>query len=389
MKENERIARLFDNVVVVYFLKESFRLYPPCVAQVHLLQDAGVKVVVIAGSCPTHIRERFENAGVEVRIVGSQRILPGIFGKIQSYFSFRRKALRVFSRLRLANPIVWYGTADTAIALHRALRPRSSVASILELYDDNFMYRAALKRILPGCTGVIACEPTRADVMQHFYELKARPFVLPNKTYGHPRTRNLAATTQETSDAIGRMTSEKLLVYQGLITEDRVLTPLAHALQSMDDDRWSLYLLGPVRGTALDDVRRIYKNTYYLGVYPPPLHLEITSHATIGVAYYDRSSLNNILCAPNKIYEYTGFGIPVLANDVSCLRTTIGLSGAGLAVDFDDGFAIQRALHTIDRDYHEFSENATRFFEEADNLDVINDVLSGLAGLEGGCSSSC
>lgn len=369
--------------LVIYFLKESFGLYPPCIAHVHLLRDAGASVTVIAGACPLEIAQGFEAAGVEVRIVGNRRLFPSLLGKLMSYVGYRHRALRaVRDIIGSEDAVVWYGTADTAIALIGALDGVSTVASVLELYDTYPAYRTALNYILPRCDVVLACEPTRAEIMQSWFHLSARPAVLPNKTYDHPRSRGLRPTTQGTAEAIGEMTAERSLIYQGLITSDRTLSPLAKAMRDMDDDRWWLYLLGPVRGHALEDVRQIYPRTKYLGLHTPPSHLEITSHASLGVAYYDRSSLNNIFCAPNKIYEYTGFGIPVLANDVSGLRSTIERSGAGIAVDFDDISAIQHAIELMDGDYLAFSKRASAFFDDVDNLAGINCVLDRVRGNE-------
>lgn len=372
-----------NDLTVIYFLKESFGLYPPCTAHVRLLRDAGVSVVIVAGACPSSIAHDFETSGAELRIVGNHRALPGLLGKVLSYGSYRYRALRVAQEfIEPENTVVWYGTADTAMALLGALPGIRAVASVLELYDTYPIYRRALRHILPKCQAVVACEPTRAEIMQSWFNLSSRPVVLHNKTYDHPRLRSMRPTTAGTAEAIREMTAEKSLIYQGLITSDRTLTPLAKAMRAIDDDRWWLYLLGPVRGHALEEVRQIYPRTKYLGVHTPPSHLEITSHATLGVAYYDRSSLNNIFCAPNKIYEYTGFGIPVLANDVNGLRSTIERSGAGIAVDFDDASAIQHAMELMDRDYSTFSKRASAFFEDVDNLAGIHHVLNRLRGKE-------
>lgn len=367
---------------VFYFLKEDFGIYPPCIAQVHLLREAGARVVVICGACPPGIARDFEEAGVEIRIVGNSRLTAGVLGKFVSYASYRSRAIKAASDIS-SESVLWFGTADTAMALGRAFRRGLEVATVLELYDTYPVYRKALTYILPRCALVVACDPTRAEIMQSWYKLPTRPIVMPNKTYAHPRMRDIDATSTVRAEAIGRMVAGHAIVYQGLITEDRTLKPLATALRAMNDDRWWLYLLGPVRGQAIEDIQVIYPNTAYLGTHVPPTHLELTSHATIGVAYYDRSSLNNVFCAPNKIYEYTGFGIPVLANDVSGLRSTIGANRAGICVDFNDAQAIAAAIADIDADYEGFSARARAFFEQVDNLAMTREVLRRLAGMGG------
>lgn len=78
----------------------------------------------------------------------------------------------------------------------------------------------------------------------------------------------------------------------------------------------------------------IYDKVIHIDSIPAPLHLEITSHATIGVVFYSDETLNKAFCAPNKIYEYSGFGIPAIANCIPGLINTIGKSGAAVCTDF-------------------------------------------------------
>ena len=60
--------------------------------------------------------------------------------------------------------------------------------------------------------------------------------------------------------------------------------------------------------------------------------MEITSYARIGINFYRPNCLNKAFCAPNKIYEFSGFGIPIIGNDIPGLKNTIGLNNAGKCV---------------------------------------------------------
>ena len=57
---------------------------------------------------------------------------------------------------------------------------------------------------------------------------------------------------------------------------------------------------------------------------------EIIALATVAFLYYDPSHLNNRMCAPNKIWEYTNSEVPILANDLFALRQFKGLSMVSL-----------------------------------------------------------
>ena len=76
--------------------------------------------------------------------------------------------------------------------------------------------------------------------------------------------------------------------------------------------------------------------------------------------------MNHLFCAPNKTWEYSGFGIPTLGNDLPGLEYSIGSAGAGRCVDFDDKDAIIEAIKDIDNKYEEYSSNATKFYNSFD-----------------------
>ena len=209
--------------------------------------------------------------------------------------------------------------------------------------------------------------------MKNWYELADRPYVMPNKPYEHPRERNqpIDGLCQE---VISRIRESRIIIYQGLISSDRDLEKLAYALRDLDKD-YSLLLMGKEVTESISKLQSIYPKTYYVGYIPAPLHLGVTSYGHIGVANYDDSSLNNLFCAPNKIYEYAGFGIPVLGSSVPGLINTIGRSKAGICVDFDDINSIKEGIETIDENYSEFHRNALIFFQETDNLAIMEEII--------------
>ncbi len=78
-----------------------------------------------------------------------------------------------------------------------------------------------------------------------------------------------------------------------------------------------------------------FPETQYLGFYQPPGHLELIKCADIGILTYvaDQGSINPVYCAPNKIWEYAKFGIPMLCNDIPGLRYTVEAYRMGRCCD--------------------------------------------------------
>lgn len=71
-----------------------------------------------------------------------------------------------------------------------------------------------------------------------------------------------------------------------------------------------------------------------------PYHLEVTSHAFIGILIYApvygtfTSPLNSIYCAPNKLYEFSHFGIPMIGNNIPGLNTLLKVTKWAVACHF-------------------------------------------------------
>ncbi|QWI13765.1 hypothetical protein [Bacillus mycoides] len=359
---------------VIYVVKEALHMYPPCVSQILLLNDFGVDVTVICGDCDQHLLNEFKERKIKCIVVGNERIRFRYLGKVSIYLKFRYKAWSIIKKHKDENTILWLGTVDGALALMGKYKKMSYILSVLELYDKYPFYRFGLKRIIGNASAVIACEETRAKIMKIWWDLKQEPYVLPNKPYSHPRELQQTSTTLELEAAISKIRDKKIILYQGIISADRDLAVLAEALNEMKSD-YTLVLMGKSFYDGAEKVQKIYENSIYLGYFPAPLHLQITSYAHIGVANYDDSSLNNLFCAPNKIYEYSGFNIPILGSNVPGLMSTIGAFGAGECVNFADKKSIIDALKRIENDYERYEYNAKRFFESTDNVSTMNEIV--------------
>lgn len=362
---------------VAYVLRNSLGDYPPCIAHVLMLNDLGVDVTVYCGSCTGAAADLLKDRGISVHELGVRRVLGGALGRVESYLKFRWRVLQsIGGDLESGSP-VWFGTADSAMALVGRLGRARYVLSVLELYDTKRIYRTMLHLLAPRAAAVVACEIHRAWMMLQWWNLQRLPFVLPNKTYGHPRTRGLQPSHDDTGAAVGQLKGKTVVIYQGMIAPDRDLTLLARALARAANN-YLLVLMGPERYEGVRRIQEIYGDTVYVGKFDAPRHLEVTSYAHIGVAYYDASTLNNIFCAPNKTYEYAGFGIPTLCNDVPGLVHTVGMSGAGVCVDFNDEESLCSALEEIERRHDELALGAKRFFDDVDSHKIMKAIVDQL-----------
>ena len=126
-----------------------------------------------------------------------------------------------------------------------------------------------------------------------------------------------------------------------------------------------------------DKIKEINPNTIYSEYIPAPLHLEVTSNAEIGLLFYDPDTLNKAFCAPNKIFEYSVFGLPIIGNNIPGLYNTIGRAKAGICTDFSyEG--IKKALEEIYSHYDEYSSMAYKFYDSVDNVKTMRTIAEKL-----------
>ena len=81
--------------------------------------------------------------------------------------------------------------------------------------------------------------------------------------------------------------------------------------------------------------------------------------------------MNEIYCAPNKLYEYSGYKVPMIGNDIPGLRYTIGYNAMGVIVDKFEPTYIKTAIKTIEMNYREFSQNCGEFYNMTDMDSIV------------------
>lgn len=135
-----------------------------------------------------------------------------------------------------------------------------------------------------------------------------------------------------------------------------------------------------MRGSYLNELKNKYPTGFqYLGFFTPPDHLAVASHSDIGLLIYvDRNKnngMNALFCAPNKIFEYTGFGMPVIANDIPGLHHVIKTAECGTCVDLNDKKSIIAGIETCIKNYEKYSNNAKKYFDSVEIPKIVASII--------------
>ena len=126
---------------------------------------------------------------------------------------------------------------------------------------------------------------------------------------------------------------------------------------------------------SFEKIREIYPRTFLIPSIPSPQHLQVTSNAYIALLTYNRTSLNNIFCAPNKIYEYSCFGIPMIGNDIPGLICVVDSNNLGKCADYNSVESIIESLEYVEKNYPNISGECLRFYGEVDMDRIMASLL--------------
>ncbi|RCU42599.1 glycosyltransferase [Chryseobacterium lacus] len=358
--------------IISIFCKGNITYIPPVYNSALALVNAGYTVKLYVGEVHNDTKVFLMNHGYDrLEIIDFQ------LHKENKLNKWRKFRIVAFQNLDY-NTTVWYATLDTAIALYgNHMKKNKFIISVLELYDSASSYtRFFLKKILPLAAKVVVPEFNRAAILKTWYHLAELPVVLPNKPYiielPDESEHIIQLKEKITQFAKGR----KIVLYQGLITSYRNIENAVKAVEILKEDH-CVVLMGPDYNYA-DKLIEMggTDQVLYIGNVNAPNHLHITKMADIGVVSYNYIDLNNIFCAPNKIWEFAAFSKPMLGNDIPGLKYTIESNDAGICADTQKLESVKNALEVISSDYEKFSANASKLFNSVDlkkiSIKIVN-----------------
>ncbi len=371
---------------------ERMEWMPPTIAMFQKLVGMGHEIVYITifpdRYFAAHPLKKILNVALCNKEISLQKKLPYIRGisGILYRIDFKIRSL-IAHRLRGAiqkemdeNSILWVVNEMTIMLGGRSfLKGYPYLFTIYELHEKN--RKRANRNIevaVRGAATVVVPEFCRAKIMQARYGLKRCPIVIPNKS-DIPTDVELSNAAREAIYQIEvlKKSGKVPVLYIGGITLERPLEPMLEAIR--DTAEYKLVVIGH-RTIYLDQLMENYPDELvYVGGYEPPEHLAVASHCMIGLVIYvpinTTQAMNVLFCAPNKIYEYTGYGMPIIANDMPTLRFDLLANHMGEVADFSKTESIRRALERIMYNYSAYSANARVFYEQMDISQLLKNAI--------------
>lgn len=357
------------NKKLVIVQKTRVSSFPPLMAAIEGLSRKNVEIILICGN------ELVGNMPFLQKFCHQIHILDipdgkSMVGKLWAWTKFRYKVWKLIRKEDLSRYTFYFPTADTVLALGQRIKSLHYILNLYELYDQLPMYLRNLKQYAVRASMITCPDYTRAHIFKVWWKLRETPTVIPNRPLGRPNM--IEDLPQEIQYALSRIEGKKIIHYQGLISRDRDLSPICHAINELPD--FALVLMGR-DFNYLKDLLNICDRIIYIPFMIPPKHLLVTKMARIGLLSYDHSSLNNIFCAPNKIWEYSSLGIPILGNDIPGLKNVIEPAKMGRCADYSNIEEIKKTILEIDENYNTFSKNSYNYFDSICMDDIYDSII--------------
>jgi glycosyltransferase involved in cell wall biosynthesis len=344
---------------ILFILERNLSTLPPMLAVIDSLIDT-YNITFIVRDREEAIENLYKSKTIKFiaynkPMVSNAKFFRGI-NRVRRIYFFKNHIPSIIKKEEF--DLVWIATAEAAVFLGKPIEGVKYIFSIYELYD---VVPKLLKKITPiaqNANAVVVPEFNRAYMLRFWLSLDSTPFIIPNKPVSVP------LPSQEVPVQLQSLRDKKIVLYQGHIIKDRNLDALCEALSDMPE--YVLVLMGSSLDNYLEELKANYSNILQIDFLPPPSHLQITSHAYVGIVTYDYTDLNQVYCAPNKIWEYSGYGVPMLANNIPGLIYTVGNEGAGCCIDMNNVDDIKQAVLKIDHNHDSYSKAAIKMFNSFD-----------------------
>ncbi|WP_156387303.1 glycosyltransferase [Devosia sp. Root105] len=197
---------------------------------------------------------------------------------------------------------------------------------------------------------VVAANPERAALMAEHYRLRHPPTYMRNIPTRRVMTDEARDRVLSLYPALARRSKcDRIVIYQGDMSLERGLARFVAALDYLPD----CYRLVVVGGgpdarqlTQLASKHATSGRFAALGRIPNDDLIAVAALADVGIVTYSYDGLNNIYCAPNKVFEYAQAGIPIVSTDQPPIRAIIRDFPFGRLLE--EGATVQRVAQEIE-----------------------------------------
>lgn len=341
---------------------------PPVVNFINFLESGLAKITVISYSInPEMYRERIELIQISKSKYPTQ-LVKRITAKIYAYLFFYSYLFRNAKYF----DYIWVGIWEYKF-LDKFAKLFGFKGKIIYHFHELEFEKLKYCRKADFC---VVPEENRLWIAYFMGKLRRKPLLLPNIPFLYF---DLSAEMPKEILEI-RNKGKKVLLYQGNINfERRCLNELLTSI-SLVPESIALVII-PVPHTPFGLIKKLTEKIEELNISSqvviiepkmPPHHLNYVKHADVGIGLYRPITLNQVYAAPNRLFEFTKFSVPLILPDFPAFKALSSIYKDGiLVVDPESPREIAKIITGIFEPSHlnEGKEQAKLFFEENGNYE--------------------
>lgn len=376
---------------IYIILEEDLIFYPPVISVINICLDLGCKIVYLGSYSDDLSKRKFEHRGVVFNDIYSRNINDNFLLKCLRRNAFRNKVYNFLKKAAVSSEdYVWVFHSYTFYLLNKLVDKYNVIYHPLEFSSYELTWKTFLLspnlniyKTVNKSNKIVCCEYNRAQLMKGVFSLPKLPYVLPNKMY---ISEEPSFGNEELEKYLNLLKGKKVILYQGLFHgKERRLEEYCEAIMGMPKE-YVLVAMG--KGSNHSNYYERLKERYesdkilFIPFVKPPYHLLITKQATIGILSYSPISnkicnvVNVLYCAPNKLFEYSRYGIPMISNDIPGLSYIFNKYKCGTVVsDPITSQSIRVSIDKICENYDIYSKGSLEYYDSVNVKDIVNKII--------------
>lgn len=375
----------FSNMRIITVLVGDVFSFPPVISLLNAFEQLGIESILITTQ-PSKSLEIFKSTVIKVLDLDYNSIRSP-FQKLLLMPIIKKRIEYIINEFYDEDSLIWIVSDVTLKFLGNNVLNKNYVVHLMELSDTLVYYnklpffKMNKERIGNCAKAVVVPEYNRAHITKALWNLDKLPYILPNKPYNNILiSKESDVEDEQAKKILKNIGDRKIILYQGIIHPERPLDVFIDAVDEFSGEYAFVVMSG---GKNLYEYKKS-KNYFFIPFISPPKHLQVTSHAHIGILSYiptkstGYSPLNSLYCAPNKTYEYALFGIPMLGNDIPGLKYLFDTKMCGRCFDDFSVKSICKEINTIEDRYEYYERNSRRFYLESDYKEILYRIISSI-----------
>ncbi|WP_276728078.1 hypothetical protein [Chryseobacterium carnipullorum] len=365
-------------------LNHDVLIYPPILSLITILLEENQKVTLLGYCSDLEKFQSYIDKGLIFYNLLDNDTESSKFNKTLNYMNYRRNVKKTLSNEK-KNVKLWFLGNEVIYLFNDLLEKYHSIIYFFEVPELKVPNRYRLlspffnyKNCVRKAKQVICCEYNRGLITRAYFGLSQEPIIIPNK----PSYFINESDIHKLDDYIEqKIENKKIILYQGGFNfPERRLDELCDSINFLPSE-FIILIMGPDT-----DYKRVLISKYkenerivFLPFIGAPNHLHITKRARIGfLSYFSNEGniqqiLNILYCAPNKVFEYAKYGIPMVSNNLPSMEYFIGKFKSGKTIKHFTPENIANAVLQIDSQYEIHSNGSCAVFDSVNIQEIIRE----------------